>query len=570
MFEIPQSVKVLGRVLVRLRLVSFGSRFYAAFLACSALYAVALLGTRLCGVVTDWFTPVSLAVVPATAFLVALVFHRRPTPLDAARVIDGHQGTKDLFLTVALIEKTAGEYQALVASAAERQATRVKPTVVVPFAFARRFGSALAAGLAIVAAMLWMPHFDPFGKIEAAQQEQKRHEQLEESRKIIKDRTAALKKDETEGPLSEETQKAVEELKQALKQMKPQERKENFRELGEQQRSFEGKWKKLNTEKLSGLMAQNPQVQQFGAVDREKLERWTRELQEGSTKSLQNELEALKEELKELSKTTDPVKKAELEQKVKKRMKELSEFASDRANSKPLTAALQRAMKELEAAKQGKDGEKCKECLGAAADALDLAKLELKELAQSAKDLQALEEALKVIQQAKALADKEKLDGEGTEGLDSLEDYAEYYAELMAQLGLSEGDGEGEGDGMGDRGMGRGGVAPEDESTASDFKTEHSKSAVTAGKVLLSTKIKGLSDKGDARKEYRTLIEKVKQGYSEAILQEQIPPGYHDQIKTYFDSLEKSAKGGAGPVGNGDGTGAAEKSETSTKREESE
>jgi hypothetical protein len=60
--------------------------------------------------------------------------------------------------------------------------------------------------------------------------------------------------------------------------------------------------------------------------------------------------------------------------------------------------------------------------------------------------------------------------------------------------------------------------------------------------VLLSVKTKGISDKGDAKKEYKSLIQKVKQGYSEAILQEQIPPGYHDGIKSYFDNLDKSTK----------------------------
>jgi hypothetical protein len=39
----------------------------------------------------------------------------------------------------------------------------------------------------------------------------------------------------------------------------------------------------------------------------------------------------------------------------------------------------------------------------------------------------------------------------------------------------------------------------------------------------------------------------VKQGVSEAIQQEQVPPGYHEAIKKYFDTLpekpaEKSAK----------------------------
>jgi hypothetical protein len=190
------------------------------------------------------------------------------------------------------------------------------------------------------------------------------------------------------------------------------------------------------------------------------------------------------------------------------------------------------------------------ESIEAAEKSLDLTKLELKEIAQSAKDLKALEEALKVVQMAKQLNDQEKLQGEDEEGTKTMEEYAEYYSQLLAELGMTEGQGDEDGEGMGGEGMGEGGKAPEDESIVTDFKTEQSRSAVTAGKVLLSQKTKGMSDKGDASKEYKTLIQKVKQGYSEAILQEQVPPGYHDGIKSYFDNLDKSSKAAKGEAKN--------------------
>ena len=251
------------------------------------------------------------------------------------------------------------------------------------------------------------------------------------------------------------------------------------------------------------------------------------------------ELDEIKKDLEQLAKTDDPVKKAEIEKQIKKRMKDLSDFANDKVNSKPLTAALQRAMKQLEMAKmEGMD----KEAIEAAEKSLDLTKLELKEVAQSAKDLKALEEALKVCQMAKQLNDAEKLDGEQSEGTQTIEEYAEFYSQLLADLGMTEGEGDGDGEGLGGEGMGEGGKAPEDDSITTDFKTEQSRSAVTAGKVLLSVKTKGLSDKGDASKEYKGLIQKVKQGYSEAILQEQVPPGYHEGIKSYFDNLDKTGK----------------------------
>jgi hypothetical protein len=536
MFQLPRSVQLLKRVALRLHLAAIGTRFYVTFLVACAIYAVLLLATRLTGYYTEWLTARTMLIVPAVAALVALLWHHRPSLVDAARAVDRQHGTKDLFLTVALIEKSAGEYQALVVKAAEERAGKVLAAAVVPWHSTKRTARACLAAVLVAAGLLWMPGFDPFGRVEAARQDQHRKEQLEKSKEATESRIAQLQKDESDGPLSEETKKAIEDLKKALNKMKPTERSDNLKELVGQQRHLGDMWRTLNNEKLKELLSQNAQGQEFGAISKEKLEKWTKELQEGSTKSLQRELDEIKKDLEQLAKTDDPVKKAELEQKIKKRMKELTDFASDKANSKPLTAALQRAMKQLETARmQGMD----KESVEAAERSLDLTKLELKEIAQSAKDLKALEEALKVVQMAKQLNDQERLDGEMSEAT-TIEEYAEFYAQLIAQLGGSEEGSDEEGDGMGDQGMGSGGKAPEDDSVETDFKTEQSKSAVTAGKVLLSVKTKGMSDKGDASKEYKSLIQKVKQGYSEAILQEQIPPGYHEGIKSYFDNLDKS------------------------------
>jgi hypothetical protein len=541
MFELPRSVKLLRRVAVRLQLAAIGRRLNLTFLAFCGAYAGLLAASRFGGVLTEWVTPFTLLAVPVLAVLVALLWHRRPTLVEAARAVDQTNGTKDLFLTLSLLEKSAGEYQALVAKAAEDRAAKVRPVAVVPFDPKRPLLRAAIAVALITVGVRWLPQFDPFGRVEAAQQVQKRREQLEKSKEAVEKRIADLKKDDSEGPVSEETKKAIENLKTALNKMKPTEKADNLKELVGQQKKLGDMWRKLSSEKLKELLSQNPDGQQFGTANKDKLEKWTKELQEGSTKSLQHELNEIKQDLEELARTDDPVKKAELEQKIKKRMKELSDFARDKVNSKPLTAALQRAMQQMEMSRmEGMD----KESVDTLEKSLELTKLELKEIAQSAKDLKALEEALKVVQMAKQVNDQEQLDGEQTEGAQTVEEYAEFYAQLMAQLGTAgEGDEEGDedGEGLGDPGGG-GGKAPEDDSIETDFKTEQSKSAITAGKVLLSVKTKGLSDKGDAKKEYQGLIRKVKQGYSEAILQEQIPPGYHEGIKSYFDNLDKSSK----------------------------
>jgi hypothetical protein len=537
MFELPRSLQLLNRVAFRLRLASIGVRLYAAFLVCCGLYAVLLIASRVTGLWTDWHFRELLVAIPVVALIVGGLWHRRPTRMEAARAIDQRHGTKDLFLTVALIEKSAGEYQALVANAAEERAMKLQPVAVVPFQWSRRLARSAFVGLLVVVGVFGLPQCDPFKKVQAAREVQNKRKDLEDTKKATDTKLAKLQKDESDGPLSEETKKAIENLKTALNKMKPSEKGDNLKELVGQQKFLGDKWRKLSSEKLKELLSQNPQGQQFGAINKDKLEKWTKELQEGSTKSLQQELEEIKKDLEQLAKTDDPVKKAEIEKQIKKRMKDLSDFANDKVNSKPLTAALQRAMKQLEMAKmEGMD----KEAIEAAEKSLDLTKLELKEVAQSAKDLKALEEALKAIQMAKQVNDAERLDGEELEGTQTIEEYADFYAKLLAELGMTEGEGDGDGEGLGGEGMGEGGKAPEDDSIATDFKTEQSRSAVTAGKVLLSQKTKGLSDKGDASKEYKGLIQKVKQGYSEAILQEQVPPGYHEGIKSYFDNLDKT------------------------------
>ncbi len=117
--------------------------------------------------------------------------------------------------------------------------------------------------------------------------------------------------------------------------------------------------------------------------------------------------------------------------------------------------------------------------------------------------------------------------------------------QLLARLGagLKPGIMPGKGPGMGQRGQGEGGKAPEKDDADTDFKPDQARSALTAGKMLLKWKERGISHAGKAKEEYLHSVEKVKQGVSEAILHEQIPPGYHEAIKKYFDTMgEKDEK----------------------------
>lgn len=531
MHELPRSVTLLRRVALRLRLASIGRRFVLVLLVLCALYAAVLLVSRLTGVIPFDYALALIAGLPVVAALLSLAWHRRPTVVDAARRVDQYRGTKDLFLTTALLQSSAGEYQPLVMRDAEARAKSISPSDVVPFQWARRAAHAAVAVGLLVAGVFLLPQFDPFGSVVAAQQVEEQKRELLESRKATQHRAAELKKDEDhEGENSEEVARAIEGLKVSLNKMKASQPQQNMKILADRQKQMGNQWQKISAEKLKELLKQTNSAQQFGGASNDKLEKWTRELQEGSTESLEKEIDELREEIQQLMATKDPVKRAEMQQRIKKRLSDLEEFASEKANSQPLAAALKRAMKQMETAKSGEKQGLSTEALEAASESLNLSKLELQEIAQSAKDLKSLEEALKVIQMAKQLNDKEGLDGEACENCSTLEDYAELYAQMAEQYGF--------GPGMGNRGQGEGGVAPEDETVDTGFKMERSKSPVVKGKVLLSLKTKGLSDSGDAVKQYREALTDVKQGVSEAIEQEQVPPGYHESIKSYFDSIK--------------------------------
>ena len=227
-------------------------------------------------------------------------------------------------------------------------------------------------------------------------------------------------------------------------------------------------------------------------------------------------------------------------QELKERLQNLDKLAHDKLNNEQLATALERAMQQMDLA-ENKDLQQ--EAMQAALQSLELSGQELEQVEQAVKDMKELEEALKTIQQAKKVNDQEKLDGGKCEKCKTLADYEAMYAEMMAGSGENDSDDVQEKDGQfvdGGPGFGKGGEAAEDDSVETGFKSEQSKSAVVAGKMLLSMQTKGEAEKGEVVRDYKQLMQSVKQGAMEAMNTEQIPPGYHESIKSYFDSLEKT------------------------------
>jgi hypothetical protein len=539
MHQFPASRALLNRIGQRLYLARLGRSWYRAALIFGGLYAGLLLVSRLTGLIPDWFSPLTVIIPPLAAILLVLMWNRRPTPRDAAQYADRHAGTKDLYLTLTLLDDAAGEYKPLVGRDAEARAGEIEPRRVIAWGWRRPLVHVVGLLIVLGLGSFLLPSLDPFGRVAEAKETQRMQEDLRQSRRETEVRKSQLAKSDTDAETSEEIKKSLEDLQSELRRMEPREQRENDRVLAAHQKGLGEKWR-FNAEQLKHLLNQKPLQQRFGSDRQVAAGNWLKQLQQGNPEELDRELEELQQELKAALEASDPLKRTEAIRRLQKKLDEMHKFARDQTNSRPLTAALERALKQLEAMKSS---EMSKEASEAASESMKLASLELKQLAQSMRDLKELEKALEALQMAKKLNSEAKLDGEACENCQSMADYAELYAEMMAELGYDVAMGEGDG------GLGRGErdealqAMDEDETVKTDFKEEEAKSTIQKGKILLSLKTKGVSEEDgeELNLQYQAVVKDLQQSVSQAIDQEQIPPGYHEGIKKYFDSLETEA-----------------------------
>ncbi|RLS70290.1 MAG: hypothetical protein DWI00_15000 [Planctomycetota bacterium] len=549
----PVALTLLNRVQARLRTVSFARSLHRWTLGGLIVACVAVLIVRLAGLLPpDRQRPEWLLVFPATAALAAWLFHRRVEQTAAARAVDQHAKTNDLFLTLATLSSSAGEYQPLVEHSAAAAATRIVPAEVVPFKVQRPVGIQ-ACVLCVLALLVWLiPTLDPFGKVEAATKVQKQKKEIEVIRKVVKTRDEELKSvvqvaEERESKISDKMQ----ELMGALRKMKPAETKPNSQVLQNNRQSLNELWKNVSNEELREMLSQSISDQQFGGSRAQKMNEWLKQLQEGNAEQLQQQLDQAQETMESMLEAKTPEERQKLASQLRKQLQDLKKFSSEKAGSKDLENALSQALKSLEAvASQKKNGESegsesegelgenemSQEAQQALKESLELSKKELQEIARSAKDMKQLEEALKTLQQAEKLNNEGQLDGEQCENCNSLSDYAEMYNQMMNGRGTN---------GQAERDT-PGAIQDEDNSDPEGYKDEKSKTQIQAGKVLLSIKTKEAATEKDfdpeELKKYESTVTEIKAGVQAAIENEQIPPGYVDGIKNYFDNLEAPAK----------------------------
>ena len=544
--------RVIRRVGGRIAIVRFARWWYWAFLSAAVVYGVVLLVSRLLISLPFALNPLTLLVIPLVTLPVAWLGFRRVTPSDGARAMDEAEGTNDLFLTAVLIEEGAPEFAGLVQSGAADRVAQVKPHQVVPWGGQTRALRCVAAVVVLWAAIEWLPQLDPFGHVKQREQQEARREELTQTRQTTQLRKARIATKLPSGKLSEETELRIEELKKTFVSMNPGQPKNNFKALTQQQQELGKSWQRAKHS--SAALGALPRLDQAFGAQSPRTEQWSKQLAQGDAEGMKQELRELGDLARQLAEMPDGEAKRKLEREMKRRLEELSRFANDKMAARALAASLERALSQM---KMGDSQELSQEAMEALAESLDLSELELSQLQQAMNDLKALEEALRTLQMAQQCNQQQALDGQACTNAAALSEYAAMYEQMLAQQGACGAcagclagtgcTGGGAGQGMKGPGTGEGGEAPEDDSLETDHVSEKSRSAMRAGKILMQWQTDESADRGRAAVDYDRQIRDLREGISEAVFNEGVPPVYHDTIRRYFDSLAGGDEAAAPP-----------------------
>lgn len=346
----------------------------------AVLYAALVVGCRW------WLGPTVVehpAVFTALA-LTALAYGVRGAGFGdraaAARALDAHADTHDLFLTRATLgpRAAAAALAPLVEAQARARASSIDAGAVAGPRLLPAVSAWTAAG-AVVALSLWLapraaPAPKPIPRTDLAAKASARIE--------------ALRKREVQAPLSPPVDAARAELAHIVAKLQPQRQAQTRVELRSVEKKLAELWQQA---KNNGTDRGSGQGTQIGSGDHGKRDEWKRELAAGKVEALQRQVQ----EITAQAKTAAASGNAEAAARARAAAREVKAFARAQG-AKDLDAAMsalldELAGQELDAAALARLGEQ--------------AGLELEALRQSAADLQALEQALRTEQLAATVND---------------------------------------------------------------------------------------------------------------------------------------------------------------------
>jgi hypothetical protein len=512
--------------------ISFVHWLRISLLGAAGVFLAYVAASRLLGLFPDRLGNITLAVLSGAALLAAVLFIRRPAEQRVARLVDARAGTKELFLSAVLPADGAGAFLPVVQQEAEERAPRINVAKIIPYRWMPGAGQILVAAACVAVAWRWAPQLDPFKKVEQRQKTTAQQHKLEQERKLTTLRSQTLEAESKQQ--SAQIQQALAKLDKTFKEAKPQEKDETLKQLASEQHDLGELWRKVNNDQLKEALDKS--AQSFGQMDAKQRNEWREQLQKGDLSGVKRELDDLHKQLSEIAAMPDSAEKRAKQEQLQQRLSQFAEAMKDLVHSPEVNDALNRAVAQLDSAKLSELAQQANQD---AMNSLKLSEQELNQLSQSMKDGKTLEEALKNLQMAKKLAGAGKLNGADAKDAQGQQDYEALYQQKMAEIARQGGgdqQGQGQRAGMGP-GVGNGAKRPENDATKSSFKSEKSTSALNDGKMLLEWKNKEVGASGERSEQFRDAVQGVKQGVSEALQAEQVPPGYHDAIKKYFDTL---------------------------------
>jgi len=476
------------------------------------------------------------ALPPALAALIAAAVTRAAAPLTAARLADQAAGTADLFVTIA--SPHHGAFAPMVATAAAQAAATLRPATVAPWRPWPQARWLVAAAVAGTAILLFVPHLDPFHRQEARLRAERSREILAQQARQAQLRASDLQAARPEAERSAAVEQALTAAVNALQALPKADPQAQARLAEVAKAANELLKERLDRAAGSAAAAKDDQ----GLGQPEQQEALRQQLAKGDTAATEAKLTEVTALAQQLAASSDEAERQVLRRQLDQKLKELAGAAGDRSG---LGQALAKAMDQLGSSASP---ELAKAAMEALADSLSQAQLEAKAQGQNARDLQALKDALKTLQAARQAAK----DGKGGElpKDGSLADYAKFFAEELAkkqgQGGTKKcqgsgcpncpgdgscqgnGNGSGKGEGWGKR------DAPDDPSVVTDFTPEQAASQQRPGKILMQWKAQGAADPGKVEALRQAAAEQSGQHVSEALVNEQVPPGYHEAVREYF------------------------------------
>ncbi len=515
--------RVLSKIARRARLNSFILRasFFSMIFAFAAVALVA--GGRLGGFIPPGTLSYGVLLAPlALGFAVAFFLHKAPGRFDAARMADDSLDSKDLFQTAVSIRDPDVGYARVSLSDAEDASARIKPEKSVPFTFHKRLWILAFSLLLLAVCVRFVPRCDPFGRDEARKRAAENRRRSEKIAKSVERRLDVLKNTATKN--SPEVEKLLREVKENFNKLRKSRMGENEKSLKRAKSALDEMWRRKASERLADKTALSlgRKLGVLGTKERA----WLDQMKKRDYSGIKKEIDEIRRLAADIASTSDPAEREKKKEELKKRLEKLRDFVASRMGSKSAQSALQSALQQLNMA--GMPGVNQAQALKSLGNALNLAGRELQRLQQQANDISNLEMASKACQLARELNKLKAAMAANASGLQSMEDYAKFYQECVAKC-----KGKGKRKKPGSPGGG-GGKVPENDKAKTSMKDERSSSHLQPGKIIASWKVKGQGKKGEAEINYTETRDDVKQDVNEAILKEEVPPGYHDTIKQYF------------------------------------